>query len=113
MVTPINPDIFEQLLRESKYDDKESEFIIKGFHEGFPLGYENPNLVKITAANLQLTIGDKIDLWNKVMKEVGLKRFAGPFGRIPFDEDYIQSPIGLVSKDDGLDTRLIFHLSYP
>ena len=46
------------------------------------------------------------------MKEVQLKRFAGPFINIPFDS-YIQSPIGLVPKDGGLKTRLIFHLSYP
>ena len=30
----------------------------------------------------------------------------------PFDF-FIQSPIGLVPKDGGEDTRLIFHLSYP
>ena len=45
------------------------------------------------------------------MKEVKLKRFAGPFEDIPFD-NYIQSPIGLVPKA-GSKTRLIFHLSYP
>ena len=46
------------------------------------------------------------------MKEVQLKRYAGPFKNIPF-ENYIQSPIGLVPKDGGKKTRLIFHLSYP
>ena len=46
------------------------------------------------------------------MKEVDLKRYAGPFESIPF-EQYIHSPIGLVPKDGGKDTRLIFHLSYP
>ena len=46
------------------------------------------------------------------MKEVKEKRYAGPFEQIPFD-NYIQSPIGLVPKDGGKDTRLIFHLSYP
>ena len=46
------------------------------------------------------------------MKEVKLKRFAGPYENIPFDT-YIQSPIGLVPKDGGKDCRLIFHLSYP
>ena len=46
------------------------------------------------------------------MKEVKLKRYAGPFKQIPF-ENYIQSPIGLVPKDNGKDVRLIFHLSYP
>ena len=44
------------------------------------------------------------------MKEVKLKRYAGPFKTIPFD-NYIKSPIGLVPKDSGTDTRLIFHLS--
>ena len=54
----------------------------------------------------------KISLWNKVMKEVGLKQFAGPYQTPPFDT-YIQSPISLVPKDNGKDSRLIFHLSYP
>ena len=48
------------------------------------------------------------------MKEVQVKRFASTFKQIPFqNEGYIQSPIGLVPKDDGRNTRLIFHLSYP
>ena len=46
------------------------------------------------------------------MKEVELGRYAGPFEKPPF-EHYVQSPIGLVPKDKGLKTRLIFHLSYP
>ena len=46
------------------------------------------------------------------MKEVKEKRYAGPFAMISV-EYYIQSPIGLVPKDGGKSTRLIFHLSYP
>ena len=46
------------------------------------------------------------------MTEVKAGRFAGPFVEIPF-EYYIQSPVGLVPKDKGTKTRLIFHLSYP
>ena len=46
------------------------------------------------------------------MAEVKLKRYAGPYTSIPFTH-YIQSPIGLVPKDSGTKTRLIFHLSYP
>ena len=45
------------------------------------------------------------------MKEVQLKRYAGPFDTIPF-KYYIQSLIGLVLKDNGRNTRLIFYLSY-
>ena len=44
------------------------------------------------------------------MNEVELKRYAGPFDRVPF-EYYMQSPIGLVPKSNG-KSRLIFHLSY-
>ena len=64
--------------------------------------------------NLKLSVGSEVDLWNKVMKEVKLKRFAGPYKEeeIPF-EYFIQSPVGLVAKDGGKDTGLIFHLSYP
>ena len=46
------------------------------------------------------------------MKEVKEKRYAGPYEEPPFD-NFIQSPIGLVPKDGGKKTRLIFHLSHP
>ena len=46
------------------------------------------------------------------MKEVKNKRFAGPYEEVPF-EYFMQSQVGLVPKDGGRDTRLIFHLSYP
>ena len=45
------------------------------------------------------------------MKEVQAGRYAGPFNTIPYD-NFIQSPIGLVPKDKGVKTRVIFHLSY-
>lgn len=46
------------------------------------------------------------------MKEVRLNRVSGPFKGIPY-ENYIQSPIGLVPKQQEDETRLIFYLSYP
>ena len=46
------------------------------------------------------------------MVEVEAGRFAGPFIKPPF-EYFVQSPIGLVPKDKGRKTRLIFHLRYP
>ena len=112
LVTPLDINQFEKLLKESQYDSKKTKFLIDGFRNGFDLGYLGDETVKMTAQNLKFTIGDKIELWNKVMKEVELKRYAGPFETIPF-ENYIQSPIGLVPKDGGKKTRLIFHLSYP
>ena len=47
------------------------------------------------------------------MKEVREFCYAGLFQQIPFKDRFIQSPIGLVPKDNGTKTRLIFHLSYP
>ena len=46
------------------------------------------------------------------MKEVQARRYAGPFANPPFDDHFIQSPIGMVPKDGGKQTRLIFHLSF-
>ena len=111
--TPVNVGAFKELLEESQYDSNETDFLIDGFTNGFSIGYDGPEDVKITSPNLKFReVGDPITLWNKVMKEVKENRYAGPFEKIPF-ENYIQSPIGLVPKDGGKDTRLIFHLLYP
>ena len=112
LFTPVKADQLEKLLISTQYDKQKTEFLIKGFKKGFDLGYRGPKDVKITSPNLKFTIGDEKELWNKVMKEVREKRYAGPFKHIPF-KSFIQSPIGLVPKDGGKKTRLIFHLSYP
>ena len=109
----MNVEVFNQLLQESRYNTEETEFLIDGFRNGFSIDYSGPEDVKITSPNLKFReVGDPITLWNKVMKEVKERRYAGPFEEVPFDT-FIQSPIGLVPKDGGKDTRLIFHLSYP
>ena len=111
--TPVNVEMLSKFLVETNYDMKETEFLIDGFKNGFSIGYAGNKDVKITSPNLKFReVGNPTILWNKVMKEVKEKRYAGPFESIPFD-NYIQSPIGLVPKDGGKDTRLIFHLSYP
>ena len=111
--TPVNVKVLKELLEESSYDALETEFLVDGFTNGFSIGYEGREDVKITSPNLKFRqVGDDVTLWNKVMKKVKAERYAGPFEKIPFD-NYIQSPIGLVPKDGRKDTRLIFHLSYP
>ena len=112
LVTPVNAKMLKLLLLQAKYDKEEIDFLVEGFSNGFSIGYEGKTDVKVKAHNLKFQVGDEIILWNKVMKEVKEKRYAGPFTQIPF-EYYIQSPIGLVEKDHGKDFRLIFHLSYP
>ena len=62
------------------------------------------------SCNIPFSVGNKQELWAKVMSEVEAKKYAGPFEEIPL-ENFIQSPISLVPKE-GNKTRLIFHLSY-
>ena len=113
IVTPVRTEVLKKLLLDRGYDVQKTEFLYKGFSEGFSLNYQvKLTNVKRFAPNLKLRVGSPIKLWNKVMKEVELGRFAGPFEEPPFD-CFVQSPIGLVPKDKGLKTRLIFHLSYP
>ena len=56
-------------------------------------------------------MGNKYDLWDKMITEFKLHRFAGPFEKIPCEDSHAQSPVGLVDKSNG-QTHLIFHLSY-
>ena len=113
VVTPVNADELKILLQETNYNQEKTNFLIEGFKEGFSLGYEGPADVKIESQNLRLDgIGDETILWNKVMKEVELNCYAGPFDKIPYT-NYTRSPIGLVPKDNGKSVRLIFHFLHP
>ena len=110
LVTPLNVDLYEQLLKQSKYNKAESEFLVNGLRYGFDIGYKGPTERQSESRNIPFTVGNQVEMWNKIMKEVNLKGVAGPFEEIPFT-NYIQSPIGLIPKA-GNKTRLIFHLSY-
>ena len=113
IVTLIKADELERLLDEYGCDRTKTKYLVDGFKEGFSLRYQgNLKKGKRLAPNLKLRVGSPTELWNKVMNEVELGRYTGPFEDLPF-EDFVQSPIGLVPKDKGLKTRLIFHLSYP
>ena len=73
---------FEKLLIDSKYNEEKRHFVNGGFRGGFFISYDGPIERQQTAGNLSLTCGSAEDLWNKVMKEVKLLRFAGPFDSI-------------------------------
>ena len=78
-------DTLKELLVQSKYDLKETEFLLDGFSKGFSIRYNGPEEVSIKSPNLKFRgVGDPITLWNKVMKEVKESRYAGPFEEIPF-----------------------------
>ena len=112
IVTPIDADVLEQLLIDTDFDlDKRSK-LIRGFREGFDIGYRGCNFQKNFSDNLPFKVGTPLEMWNKIMSEVELGRYGGPFklDQIPY-EHFIQSPVGLVPKANN-KTRLIFHLSF-
>ena len=114
-VTLVDVNRFKGLLQEAGYEEKKIDYLYQGFTNGFNIHYREPlnkKGVRRQAPNLKLRVGNETELWNKVMNEVKLGRYARPFDDPPFDS-YVQLPIGLVPKDKGKKTRLIFHLSYP
>ena len=108
--TPIRVNQFKKLLQETGYNASKTRKLIQGFSGGFDIGYRGPMNRRDESSNLPFRIGTKLDLWNKVMKEVQAGRYAGPFTKPP-GEFFVQSPLGLVPKA-GNKLRLIFHLSY-
>ena len=103
----------KELLEQYEYDILETQFLYKGFTEGFNLEYQGPKARQSQSRNIPITVGCNTTIWNKLIKEIQEKRVAGPYEQIPF-ANFIQSPIGLVPKSGSLsgDMRLIFHLSY-
>ena len=40
VVTPIRIEKYEQLLRDTKYPAEDRDFLVRGFKEGFDIGYD-------------------------------------------------------------------------
>ena len=97
IVMPINVQKLKEMLETLNYNKEETAYLAEGFTDGFDIGYRGPIDRQDRSANIPLRIGNKFELWEKLMKEVKLGRYAGPFGQIPYKK-YMQSPIGLVPK---------------
>ena len=74
IITPVKVDVYENMLRTCGYDKIKSKYLVQGFKKGFSLKFEGNNQVRRTAPNLPFSVGDKFQLWEKVMKEVKDKR---------------------------------------
>lgn len=115
MATPINVSRLETLLKQSKYPMEKTRNLIKGFSEGFNMGFNGPRNVRREAPNMRFQVGTKIDLWNKIMKEVKEGHTAGPYRgleQLPL-EYFWQNPVGLIpKKGNSGETRMIVNLSY-
>lgn len=103
--------MLEQLLEESNYDKFKAKYLVEGFRFGFSIEYGGPLNRRDESRNHKLRSGSKLVLWNKLMKEVRMRCCAGPFSHVPYD-NWVQSPITLIPKGTGSDSRLVFDLSH-
>ena len=110
IITLVDADKLEGLLKKSSNKKDETEFLVNGFRKGFNINYTGPKCRRDEANNIPFRVGNKEILWEKLMTEVRENRVAGPYDSPPYDY-YIQSPLGLVPKANG-KVRMIFHLSY-
>ena len=90
VITPVNVVEFQKLLKDMEYNKQKSKYLIDSLRNGFDLGYRGKTELQRRAPNWKLRVGNETILWNKVMKEVKLKRFAGPFKQVPY-RNFIQS----------------------
>ena len=90
IVTPVDVDAYHKLLVECGYNKTETDFLVSSFRDGFSLGYEGEILIQRYSPNLKLECRTEVDLWEKMMKEVKLKRFVGPFEEVPFENFIIK-----------------------
>ena len=110
IVTPIDVNKYEEYLGISGFSPSASTRLVYGFRNGFDIGYRGSLNRKHLSKNIPIRVGSPAEMWDKLLKEVKLRRYASPFKSIPY-QNFVQSPISLVPKA-GNKTRLIFHLSY-
>ena len=77
MVTLVKVEELEKLLIQTNYCPLKTKYLVEGFHNGFDIGYRGREDVQLKSLNLKLEPGQKGVLWNKVMKEVEAKQYAG------------------------------------
>ena len=68
---PVDATVFGELLVKAGYPTDKIKFIVEGFTHGFSLHYEGPEVIQQKSANLKFRgVGNRTELWNKLMKEV-------------------------------------------
>ena len=55
IVSPVDYNKLEQMLRESGYNNDKTMYLVEGFKNGFSIGYSGSELVKRTAPNLKIS----------------------------------------------------------
>jgi hypothetical protein len=109
--SPINVPMFAHLL--SSHPDRQlvSE-LLHDLTEGVRIGYNGPRDKFRPSPNLPILPEHESFVDSEIQKEVDSKRRIGPFDKPPFD-NFIISPIGVVTKRLSSKLRMIHHLSWP
>ena len=94
------------------YDSELSEFLVKGFSEGFKVGADFSGQSVVICKNHTSAIENPDIVTRKIQKELSKGRYKGPFSSVPF-KDFVCSPLGLVAKKEPGQFRLIHDLSFP
>ena len=112
--SPVNPRILEFYLYLADYDLSESQFLVKGFSEGFTIGHYGAlnNTIVENDVSISLLHDEALE---KVLKEVNLGRIDGPFEGVPacFKDDFHCSPCKIIPKKSPGNYRLLHNYSYP
>ena len=72
IITPVKVDKLIQLLRQSNYSESDTQFLKTEFSQGFDIEYHRPVNHQSVSKTIPFTLGNEVDLWNKLMKEVKL-----------------------------------------
>ena len=108
--TPINPNKLEIFLKD--YDQNSRSMLSKGIKEGFLIQSNFYNFERVVAPNHRSARDNPDIVEAKLDKEIHKGRIKGPFDVRPF-KNFVCSPLGLVSKKEAGQFRLIHDLSYP
>ena len=93
------------------YPSADAELLRVGFSRGFSLCYDGPRVPRDSLCLASAAVRPQV-VRDKLAKEIGLGRIAGPFVQRPLNNLQC-SPIGLVPKRQPGTYRLIHHLSFP
>jgi hypothetical protein len=109
ITTPIQPIILKAFL--AGYDKQSTEFLIKGFYQGFKIPYTGKEC-QIISSNHKSVRENVTILQQKIEKEITAGRVEGPFQKPPSD-NFRVSPLGLIPKKTSGEFRVIHDLSHP
>ena len=108
--SPILPNRLQHLLHLTNYDVGRSDYLVRGFTQGFKIGHYDK--LGITGDTFSLSDEETNILLGKIEKEIQLGRVAGPFEQPPFNNYHI-SPLFLRPKTVEGEFRMIMDLSFP